>query len=127
MQVLVAMGGSYLEKEVLKIVQDSLLSQNMTVKVVDLDAIKYEDPNQYQATLIFGAIEAKHLREPVPGYVSSLNKGKSRIMVSTIYGEPWSKNNSSVDAVTAATASLQPEKVAANILTHLFPKVKTGK
>jgi len=117
-KVLVAMHGSYLEKQVLEILKDSLAGRGDSVVVVKLEELKNEDPNQYRITVLFDAVKSNSLSESISGYRNRLKSG-SNIMVSTVYGEQWDSGKMTLDAVTEATTTLRPEEIANNILKYI--------
>ena len=120
-KILIAMKYSYFEKMVLQNIIDSLKLKKCTVKDIDIESFDKFDKSPYQAILLFSAIKSKGPIAPVKSYVEGGEKG-ANIFVCRIYGDLWeegAKVKKVVDAVSAATTSLQPSKVASKIIANL--------
>jgi len=119
--VLVAMKYSYFEKVVLKNIVDSLKVKGCSVTDIDIESFDNVDKSQYRAILLFSAVKSKGLIAPIRNYTDDMKKG-ANVFVCRVYGDLWEKGEKkkkSVDAISAATTSLQPSKVASQILSNL--------
>ena len=120
--VLVVKGNSYLENAVTKIIADRLSQQGISVKQIALTKLPKENYGAYRAILIFHAIQASGLLDPIArDFIASKSSSpSSNIMICTVFGEKWQGKKSSVDAVSAATKTFNPEMVAQKILINVL-------
>jgi hypothetical protein len=114
--VLIAKGNSYLENAVARIVVDSLQRKGVRVKIVSVKTIRSYDPRAYRAAVIFSGVRSGRTADSVREFVLRSSDPNSKILISTVYGEPWQDGGQSGDAVAAATRTLRPETIAVRIL-----------
>ncbi|MBL8027925.1 MAG: hypothetical protein JNL74_15995 [Fibrobacteres bacterium] len=122
-KVLVAMKYSYFEKLVLQNLRDSLKQGGCTITDIDISGYDKVDKTKFNAILLFSALKSGAPISEVRGTLGEYKKG-SNLLVCRVYGDIWekgSKQKKGVDAVSAATANLQPNLVAGKILANLKP------
>jgi hypothetical protein len=120
--VLVVKGNSYLENAVTKIIMDHLAGQGITVKQIVLEKLSKENYGAYRAILVFNAIRASGQLDPIArAFINSKSDHpSSNIMICTVYGEKWHGKGPTIDAVSAATKTLNPEMLAQKILSGIL-------
>lgn len=118
-RVLIARDDSYLETAVGKILIDSLTQKGFTVKTIRQKSLNIENSGAYRVIIIFNAIKSSGLTAPVRQFMNATSGAQTNVLISTVYGEPWDKNKQSVDAVAAATKTLNPEMVATKIVAYV--------
>jgi len=120
--VLVAKGNSYLEDAVTKVLTDRLAEKGISVKQIPLTKLSEENSGDYRAVLIFNAIRASGQVDPIArAFINSKSDHpSSNVMICTVYGERWHGKRPTVDAVSAATKTLNPEMLAQKILMDIL-------
>jgi hypothetical protein len=119
-KILLAKGNTFLEDLVAKIVKDTLTARGFSVKVIDTKYIADEQPAVYRVSIVFSGIKGDHLFDPVSRYATGFKDQKSNLLICTAYGDRWDSKKLAVDAVTAATKTLDPDEVAANLLKNIY-------
>jgi hypothetical protein len=117
--VLIAQGGSYLERAVSGCLNDSLSKKGILVKIIPLESLKNEQSSRYRATIIMNAVKSSKLQGIARAYARAMDARKSNILICTVYGEEWKRGTTVSDAVSEATVSLNPADVAAKLLRGL--------
>ena len=114
--VLLVKGTSWLENAVARVLCDSLDKKGFYVTVIQTASLGNRNPSNFCATIIFNGIKGSGLSGPVKEYTRTLGQTPSNVLICTVYGERWNGGNARVDAVAAATRSLNPASVASRIL-----------
>jgi hypothetical protein len=117
--VIIAKANSYLENQVAAILIDSLSVHGLKVGCVDIRKANRYRPDNYRAIIIFSGVKQGDLIAPVRSIMAASGNARSRVLVSTVYGERWGGAKPAVDAFTAATKTLQPGTIAGRILASL--------
>ena len=110
---------SYLENAVGKIVIDSLTHNGFYVRTVRQNSLESENPGAYRITIVFNGVKSSDLTAPIKNYADAMGGTKSNLLISTVFGDAWEKNKGTVDAIAAATKSLNPNAVAEKILANV--------
>jgi hypothetical protein len=118
-RVLLVKDDSYLENAVGKIVIDSLTQKGFFVRTVRPNSLESENPGTYRITIVFNGIKSSDLTAAIKNYADAMGRAKSNLLISTVFGDAWEKNNGTVDAIAAATKSLNPHAVAEKILANV--------
>jgi hypothetical protein len=117
--VLIVKENSYLETAVGKILIDTLTQKGFHLKTISQSSLPNENSGAYRIIIILNAIKPSGLTAPVKQFMNATNKAQSNVLISTVYGEPWFKNQQSEDAVATATKTLNPEMLAAKLLAYV--------
>ena len=125
--VLIVNGGSYLENTVSSLVRDSLTQKGFTIKIIPLASLKSEQPSNYRATIIMNAVHTSKVAGIVRSYARSKGGERSNILICTVYGEEWKSGMTRIDAVTAATKTLNPAGVAVKIISAVLAVMQPDK
>ena len=118
-RVLLVKDDSYLENAVGKIVIDSLTHNGFYVRTVRQNSLESENPGAYRITIVFNGVKSSDLTAPIKNYADAMGGTKSNLLISTVFGDAWEKNKGTVDAIAAATKSLNPNAVAEKILANV--------
>jgi hypothetical protein len=117
--VLIVKEDTYLETAVGKILIDTLTRKGFVVKTIRQSFLINENSGAYRVIIIFNAVKSSDLSAPERQFMNASGRAQTNVLISSIYGEPWDKNKQSVDAVASATKNLNPEMVAATIITYV--------
>ena len=118
-RVLLVKDDSYLENAVGKIVIDSLTQKGFYVRTVRPNSLESENPGTYRITIVFNGVKSSDLTAAIKNYADAMGRAKSNLLISTVFGDAWEKNKGTVDAIAAATKSLNPQAVADKILANV--------
>ncbi len=128
LNVLIAMGTSYLEQAVSAIVKDSLQSRGYQVTIVNIKTLGRQNRRRYRAVILFNAVKSSQLTPVARKFVRSQEGpgGESNMLICDVDGEAWKGEREEVDAVASATVKMRPQEVAARVLTN-FDAITGGK
>jgi hypothetical protein len=118
--ILLAQGNSYFELLVAKRVESSLLQKGYMIKIINLKYLNNESPRNYKAFIFFNTVKTNRLLPFVKAY-QSMAKNRNpnaRFLICDVYGRDWSQRAPNTDATTSATSSIDPEKVADNVVEN---------
>lgn len=119
-EILLAKGSSILENEVARIVTDSLHQRGLSVKIVHTDTLARENTDSFRVSVIFNAMKSGKFVEPARRFLQDHDIRKTNILLFTVYGELYDSPRPAVDAVTAATTSLNPWEISEKILKSVY-------
>jgi hypothetical protein len=124
-RVLILKGNSYLENAVTKIISDSLHHHGFNLSTDDWKKAGHYPPSKYRAILIFSSIKANQTLDPqIEGYLDSKGVADAQnILVFSVHGRLWPDSTRtiySVDAITAATRTLDPIKISNQIVQQFY-------
>ncbi len=118
--VLIVKNSSNLEISVSRIIRDSLSKTGYTVKEVSFADAKKENASLYSFSIVFNAIKPGNDIDPrIQKFIASKSGSSSKVLLYTVYGNPFNKKGKYVDATTQATQALQPQLIANHILRSL--------
>ena len=123
--VLLVKGNSYWEKTVGTLVVEKLTARGFTVVVANIKNVSVQNPRMYAYTILFGAVETQKRLSPEARTYVTVNGGSlSNILIARVFGQAWNPKEKTVDAVTTATKSLDPEVVSDKIVTQVVDNSK---
>jgi hypothetical protein len=119
--VLISSGGTDLERAVIKYLSESLNAASVTVTSVALADFPKTPIDSFGVVVVMGAIDKTKLRNPVQQYLERYDRPgqQSTAIIATITGDQWRQKESVVDAVTQASTTLEPKRIA----TRLYAKI----
>jgi menaquinone-dependent protoporphyrinogen IX oxidase len=116
-KVLIAAGGSRLEKVVVKNLVDLLKEKSCAIAIIDIHDIQKMNPDSFGAIVLLNAVDKTTLKPEVQKFIGQYEKditqiGQTMVVISLVSGEQWTDKESSVDAVSQASSAVQPKKIA---------------
>ncbi len=128
LNVLIAMGTSYLEQAVSAIVKDSLQARGYQVTIVNIKTLGRQNRRKYRAAILFNAVKSSELTPVARKFVRSQEGpgAESNLLICDVDGEAWNGERQGVNAVASATVKMRPEEVAARVLMN-FDAITGGK
>jgi menaquinone-dependent protoporphyrinogen IX oxidase len=119
--ILIAKGDSYLENTVAAMIVDSLSTTGTTVTIIPLKDLNKQNRQDYTVVVLFNAVKRGQINSAVSKYIKTTeNYGtESTLLICNVLGEKWKGKETSMDAVTTATKTLNPEPVASRVLANI--------
>jgi menaquinone-dependent protoporphyrinogen IX oxidase len=119
--ILIAKGDSYLENTVAAMIVDSLSTSGTTVTIIPLNDLNKQNRLDYTVVVLFNAVKRGQINSAVNKYIKTTeNYGTlSNLLICNVLGEKWKGKEASMDAVTTATKTLNPEPVASRVLANI--------
>jgi hypothetical protein len=119
--ILIVMGDSDFELDVIDIVQEELEFRGYRIKKSDIDFFKDEQITLYEAVVILNAVKQKKLKSPVQKYLEGVKDGEweTIVIVTTVGNNQLSQQDSRVHAISSASIDYKAEVVANNVLHRI--------
>jgi menaquinone-dependent protoporphyrinogen IX oxidase len=127
-RVLIASGGSRLEKVVVKNLTDLLRNKDCDITIIDIDDVQKMNPDSFGATVLLNAVDKSSLKPEIQTFIDSYEKdlaeiGKTTVIVSMISGEQWKNKESEVDAIAQASTAVKPKNIAMKLYKKIAAKL----
>ena len=104
-----------------KYLADALTAVSTTVTTVPLSEFPKTPIDSFGVVVVMGAVDKSKVREPVRQYLERYDHPgqQSTVIIATVTGDQWRNKESVVDAVTQASTTLEPKRIA----TRLYAKI----
>ena len=124
--VLITSGGSDLELTVIKTLTNQLSDVGVLVTTVPLKDFQKMPVDSFGAVVVLGAIDKTRLRTNVQEYLNRFDQPwqQSTVIIATVTGVKWREKESVIDAVTAASTTLEPRVIASKLYTKITAILK---
>lgn len=119
--VLITSGGTPLELAVTKYLTESLTAFSTTVTSVSLSDFPKTPIDSFGVVVVMGAIDKTKLRDPVQKYLEGYDRPgqQTTVIIATVTGDQWRQKESVVDAVTQASTTMEPRRIAEKLYAKI--------
>lgn len=120
-KILIASRNSEFKNAILQRIKDAFQDQDVYIKIVGINNLEYEDPNQYSATVIMNTAMGWKIDKNVESFLVKYGKLSSIIVLTTSNGGDILPNleGRNIDAVSTASIIDKTDQIADTIITKL--------
>ena len=120
-KILIASRNSEFKNAILQKIKDTFQNQDIYIKIIGINDLKAEDPNNYSATLIINTAMGWRIDKKVESFLKNYGKLSSIIVVTTSAGGDILPNldGRNIDAISTASVIDKTDQVADLVINKL--------
>ena len=120
--VLVVSGTSTLEAAVVSKLNDLLAADNISLARIDIANVQLFHPDSFGIVILMSAVDKTELRPEVQNYINSFGNANKQttVIIAKVNGETWQAKETVIDAITQASTTLQPGRIAKKLYKRIL-------
>jgi hypothetical protein len=127
-RVLVVSGQSDLEAAVVKRLAELLRTDSIAVHRIAIAEVQHFHPEKFTATILMSAIDKNHLKKEMQDFVNRYGhlNDPATVIIAKVNGAELNEKGTEIDAVTQASATLEPSHIAQRLYKKVLGIISKG-